>query len=67
MHVAPLLLIIMLALLFGLVTVGFLRVRRHEADEAAQKASDELLVGLVLLAAFALGVFVTYVLIGFAR
>jgi hypothetical protein len=67
MHVAPLLLIIVLALLFGLVAVGFLRLRRHEADQAVQEASDELLAGLVMLTSSALGVSVTYVLIDFAR
>jgi hypothetical protein len=66
MHVAPLLLVILLALLFGLVAVDLLRVRRHEADKAAQQANDELLAGLVVFSSFALGVFVTYVLVGFA-
>jgi hypothetical protein len=67
MHAAPLLLIILIALLLGLLAVGFLRVRRHEADETMQETGDEMLLGLVVLAAFALGVFVTYVLIGFTH
>jgi hypothetical protein len=60
----PFLLSILVGFLLGLVTVGVLRLRRHPADDASAGIPDDVLVGFLALAAFALGVFLTYVLLG---
>jgi hypothetical protein len=60
----PLLLSILVGFLLGLVTMGVLRLRRHATEAASAGTSDDMLIGLLALAAFALGVFVTYVLLG---
>jgi hypothetical protein len=63
MHSILVVLAILVGLLFALLAWGFLRVRRHEAGEALIGAGDAVLSGLLVLAAFALGVFLTYVVI----
>jgi hypothetical protein len=60
----PLLLSILVGFLLGLVTVGLLRLRCSPTDGDFPKSSDALLLGLLALAAFALGVFLTDVLFG---
>ncbi len=65
MPAAPMLLIALTGLLLGLGAWGFLRARRQEADAAlAESHNDLLLLGLLVLAAFTLGVFLTYLLLG---
>lgn len=60
----PLLISIMLGFLLGLVTVGFLRPRHSPTGGSVPRSGDGLLLGLLSLAAFAMGVFLTYLLFG---
>jgi len=60
----PLLISVLVGLLLGLVTVGFLRLRRSPTQGSLPEAGDALLLGLLALAAFAMGVFLTYMLFG---
>ena len=61
----PLLLSILVGLLLGLVAVSFLRLRHHPAEAGSTVIPDDVLVGFVALAAFAMGSFLTYLLFGF--
>ncbi len=63
MHTVPLLLSILVGLLLGLVTWGFLRIHRQAADDSIVETRDDILFGLLALAAFSLGAFITYVLL----
>lgn len=63
MQTIPVLLAILVGLLFGLLAWGFLRLRSHKAGETLIGAEDGVLAGLLVLSAFALGVFLTYVVI----
>jgi hypothetical protein len=63
MQAIPVLLAILVGLLFGLLAWGLLRMRSREAEEVLIGAGDDLLAGLLVLAAFALGVFLTYMVI----
>ena len=65
MQAIPVLLAILVGLLFALLAWGFLRIRGHEAGETLVGTSDVVLAGLLVLAAFALGVFLTYMIIAF--
>jgi hypothetical protein len=60
----PLLLSILVGFLLGLVTVGLLRLRRSPSEGSLPENGDGLLLGLLALAAFAMGVFLTYLLLG---
>ena len=60
----PLVISILVGFLLGLVTVGLLRLRRSPVDSNLTESSDALLLGLLVLAAFAMGVFLTYILWG---
>jgi hypothetical protein len=60
----PLLLSILVGFLLGLVAVGILRLRRHPTAAGAAVIADDVLVGFVALAAFAMGAFLTYLLFG---
>jgi hypothetical protein len=60
----PLLLSILVGFLLGLVTVGLLRLRRSPSEGSLPGSGDGLLLGLLTLAAFAMGVFLTYLLLG---
>jgi hypothetical protein len=53
-----------LVFLLGLVTVGLLRLPHSPTESDSLASSDTLLLGLLALAAFALGVFLTYCLFG---
>ena len=64
-HVALLLLSLLIGLMIGLVAWGFARNRRHVGSEALLRPPDGLLLGLLVLAAFAIGVFLTYLLLTF--
>jgi NhaP-type Na+/H+ or K+/H+ antiporter len=59
----PLLLSILVGLVLGLVTWGVLRLRRQR-DESQSTSPDGVLLALFALAAFALGAFLTYALLG---
>ncbi len=63
-HPIPLLLIILVGLLLGLVAWGFLRVRGRGDGDALMMLRDDVLLGLLALAAFTLGVFLAYILLG---
>ena len=60
MHAITVLLAVLVGLLFGLLAWGVLRVRRNDAEKTSIEVRDGVLVGLLVLAAFALGVFVSY-------
>lgn len=60
----PLLVSVLVGFLLGLVTVGLLRLRRSPAGDSLPETGDPVLLGLLALAAFAMGVFLTYVLFG---
>lgn len=62
--IAPLAISILVGLLLGLVTVGLLRLGHSPAEGELATTSDTLLLGLLALAAFAMGVFLTYLLFG---
>jgi hypothetical protein len=53
----------LVGLLFGLLVWGFLRLQHHKAGAISIEASDAVLTGLLVLATFALGVFLTYMVI----
>jgi hypothetical protein len=63
-QVVPLLLGVLVGLLLSLVAWGFFRSRRHRVGDALMEGRGDVLVGFLILAAFALGVFLIYVLIG---
>ena len=63
MQAIPVLLAILVGLLFVLLAWGFLRMRRQDVREALLGTGDAVLAGLLVLAAFALGVFLTYMVI----
>lgn len=60
----PLVIIILIGFLLGLVTVGLLRLGRSPTEGSLPGTSDALLLGLLTLAVFAMGAFLTYVLFG---
>jgi len=60
----PLLVSVLVGFLLGLVTSGLLRLRQSPTQDSSAGTSDALLLGLLTLAAFALGIFLTYVLFG---
>jgi len=49
----------------SLVIWGLQRSRSHVVGDSVMGTRGDVLLGLLVLAAFALGVFLTYVLIGF--
>ena len=65
LSVTPLVISILVGTLLGLMTVGFLRLRRSPTQDSFLGTNDALLLGLLALAAFALGVFLTFILFGF--
>lgn len=62
-HAIPLLLSALIGLLLGLVAWGFFQVWSHQNGDALMGGHDGVLLGLLVLAALALGVFLTYVLL----
>ena len=61
---APLVISILVGLLLGLVTMGLLRLRHSPSEGIVSATGDGLLLGLLALAAFAMGVFLSYLLFG---
>lgn len=53
--------------LLALVAARFLRLGRGSTEGGWLVASDALLIGLLTLAAFAMGVFLIYILFGSSR
>ena len=64
-HAIPILLGILVAAVLSLVVWGLQRSRSHVVGDTVMGTRGDVLLGLVVLAAFALGIFLTYVLIGF--
>jgi hypothetical protein len=62
---APLLLSVMIGLILALLLWGLVRVRGRQGGDAALETHDELIIGFLVLAAFVLGVFLTYFATGF--
>lgn len=61
--VIPTLLGLLVGLLLGLVAWGFWRAWGHEIGDSLMGSRDDVLLGLLILAAFALGIFLTYALL----
>jgi hypothetical protein len=59
-----LLLSVLAGLFLGSVAWGLMRVRWREARSYWIEPGDEILLGLLAVAAFALGAFITYALLG---
>lgn len=59
----PLLIGVTVMALMGLVAWGFWRYQRDPGDEFLMDAHSKLLMGLLLLSAFALGVFLTFMVL----
>jgi hypothetical protein len=59
----PWLLTILVGLALGLAVWGFMHSRSQRVGAALQGHSDTLLLGLLVFAAFAMGMFVTYLLL----
>ncbi len=62
-HLALVLVSLMVGLLLGVVTWSQVRARRYNGGADGPEAHDDLLVAFLVLAAFGLGAFVTYVLL----
>jgi hypothetical protein len=63
-HTIPLLLSILVGLSLALVGWGFWRAQRLNSESNPTGARDDILLGLLVLAAFGLGIFLTYALLG---
>ena len=61
----PLLIGVTVIALVGLVSWGFWKYQCGPVDEILMDAHDKLLLGLLLLSAFALGVFLTQMVLRF--
>jgi uncharacterized membrane protein len=62
-HAAPILLGLLVALLVSLVVWGLVRLRSQQTNDLLMRTRDDLLLGLLVLAAFISGAFLTYVLL----
>ena len=65
LRVIPILLSVLMGAVLGLVAWGLQHSRSHVVGDSVMGTRGDVLVGLLVLAAFTLGVFLTYVLIGF--
>ena len=63
MHTMPVLLVILAGTLFGVLAWAMLQIRPRQTAHTGFGARDDVLLGLSLLAAFVLGVFLTYMVI----
>ncbi len=63
MRIVPLFLSVLVGLILGLLGWGYLRLRGRRDATAMLAVTDQVLTGLALLAAFALGAFLTYALL----
>jgi len=62
-HGVPILLSILVVLSISLVAWGIIRLPGQQQDDALMGAHGDLLLGLLILAAFISGVFLTYLLL----
>lgn len=60
----PVLMFMVTGLLLGLMGWGILRAWRNTDLDAFMETRDDILMGLLALAAFALGAFLTFLLVG---
>jgi hypothetical protein len=65
-HAIPILLSVLVGAVLVLSVWGLQRSRSHVVGDAVVGTRGDVLLGLLVLAAFALGIFLTYVLIGFS-
>jgi hypothetical protein len=65
-HAIPILLSVLVGAVLVLSVWGLQRSRSHVAGDSVMGTRGDVLLGLLVLAAFALGIFLTYVLIGFS-
>ena len=63
----PLLLSVLVALLIGLLVWGLFRSRVRTSSNTLMGARDDVFVGLLVLAAFASGSFLTFILVSFMK
>jgi hypothetical protein len=66
LHAIPALLSLLVGLLLGLVVLEFVRDRNRQVGNAPTATPDGMLLAMLALAAFAMGVFLTYMLLSFA-
>jgi H+/Cl- antiporter ClcA len=66
LHATPVLLSLLVGLLLGLAGWHMMRTRRPPREARFMESTDELIWGLLVLAAFVLGAFLTYVLLSVA-
>jgi uncharacterized membrane protein len=66
LHATPVLLSLLVGLLLGLVGWDIVRTRRPRNEVRFAETTDDLMLGLLVLAAFTLGAFLTYVLLSVA-
>ncbi len=64
-HVIPVLLGVLIGLMLALVTWGFWHSQNQGVAGFVMGARGDILVWLLILAAFTLGIFITYILAGF--
>ena len=64
-YVIPILLVVLIGLVLALVTWGLWRSQNQRAGNLLMGARGDVLVWLLILAAFTLGIFVTSILMGF--
>lgn len=65
-QVVPIILIgTLIGLLAGLLVWDFWRARRPDLNKTLLVSADEMLLGLLVLAAFAMGAFLAYALLNF--
>jgi hypothetical protein len=65
-HAIPILLSVLVGAVLVLSVWGLQRSRSHVTGDSVMGTRGDVLLGLLVLAAFALGIFLTYVLIGFS-
>ncbi len=63
MPAVPLLISLLVGFLLGLLVWGFFRIAARRTGEHPLATSDELPMGVLVLAAFAIGAFMTYILL----
>ena len=63
----PLLLIVLIALLIALLVWGLFRSRVRASSNSLMSGRDDMFMGLLVLAAFASGSFLTFILLSFAK
>jgi NADH:ubiquinone oxidoreductase subunit 4 (subunit M) len=64
-YVIPILLVILTGLVLAVVTWGLWRSQNQRTDSLLIGRRGDVLVWLLILAAFTLGIFITYILMGF--